>query len=230
MNRSLRAPRSQALVAAVAFLLGLLVVAQIRSQAGNNTLAGLTSQDLTFLVANINTRNDQLRSEIATLERQLATLELGGSRGASSVSEIQADLDRLRAWAGLDRIGGDGIEITVSGPIGAAAIEDLINELRNAGAEAIAVEGVRVVPGTVIGGLPGSLSVDDTALNDPFTIRAIGTPETLTGSLARAGGIMAQLAATDPDAAIDVAEADQMVLPATERSLAPTHGRPRLVP
>jgi uncharacterized protein YlxW (UPF0749 family) len=230
MSRSLRAPRSQALVAAVAFLLGLLVVAQIRSQAGNNTLAGLTSQDLTFLVANVSTRNDQLRSEIATLERQLATLELGGSRGASSVSEIQADLDRLRAWAGLDRIGGDGIEITVSGRIGASAIEDLINELRNAGAEAIAIEGVRVVPGTVIGGLPGALSVDDTALGDPFTIRAIGTPETLTGSLTRAGGIMAQLAATDPDAAMDVAEADRMVLPATERSLLPTHGRPRLVP
>lgn len=230
MSRSLRAPRSQALVAAVAFLLGLLVVAQIRSQAGNNTLAGLTSQDLTFLVANVSTRNDQLRSEIATLERQLATLELGGSRGASSVSEIQADLDRLRAWAGLDRIGGDGIEVTVSGRIGASAIEDLINELRNAGAEAIAVEGVRVVPGTVIGGLAGSLSVDDTALDDPFTIRAIGSPETLTGSLARAGGIMAQLAATDPDAAIDVAEADRMVLPATERSLLPNHGRPRLVP
>lgn len=230
MSRSLRAPKSQALVAAVAFLLGLLVVAQIRSQAGNNTLAGLTSQDLTFLVANVSSRNDQLRSEIATLERQLATLELGGSRGASSVSEIQADLDRIRAWAGLDRIGGDGIEITVSGRIGASAIEDLINELRNAGAEAIAVEGVRVVPGTVIGGLPGSLSVDDSALGDPFTIRAIGSPETLTGSLARAGGIMAQLAATDPDAAIDVAEADRMVLPATERSLLPNHGRPRLVP
>lgn len=227
MSRSLRAPRSQALVAAVAFLLGLLVVAQIRGQSGNDTLAGLTSQDLTFLVANLNTRNDQLRREIATLERQLAALELGGSRGASSVSEIQADLDRIRAWAGLDRIAGDGIEITISGPIGPRAIEDLVNELRNAGAEAIAIEEVRVVPGTVIGGLPGSLSVDDTALGDPLTIRSIGTPETLTGSLARAGGIIAQLAATDPDATIEVEPADAMTLPATTRNLVPTHGRPR---
>lgn len=227
MSRSLRAPRSQALVAAVAFLLGLLVVAQIRAQSGNGTLAGLTSQDLTFLVANLNTRNEQLRREIATLERQLAALELGGSRGASSVSEMQADLDRIRAWAGLDRIAGDGIEITISGPIGSRAIEDLVNELRNAGAEAIAIEDVRVVPGTVIGGLPGSISVDDTALDDPVTIRAIGTPETLTGSLARAGGIIAQLAATDPDATIDVRAADAMTLPATGRNLVPSHGRPR---
>lgn len=227
MSHSLRAPRSQVLVAAVAFLLGLLVVGQIRAQAGNKTLEGLSSQDLTFLVASLNTRNEELRREIATLDRQLATLEVGGSRGASSVNEIQADLDRIRAWSGLDRVGGDGIAITINGPIGPRAIEDLINELRNAGAEAIAIEDVRVVPGTVIGGLPGSISVDDTALGDPLTIRAIGPPETLMGSLTRAGGIVAQLAATDPDAVIDVEAADRMTLPATTRNLVPTHGRPR---
>ena len=105
-----------------------------------------------------------------------------------------------------------------------------MNELRNAGAEAIAIETVRVVPGTVIGGSPGSISVDDTPLGDPLTIQAIGSPETLTGSLARAGGIIAQLAATDPAASIDVQAAERMTLPATERTLAPTHGRPRLVP
>lgn len=228
MSASLGAPRSQALVAVVAFLLGILVVVQIRSQAGNNTLAAMSSQDLTFLVANLNTRNDQLRGEIATLQSQLAALESGGSLGASSVNEIQAEIDRLRGWAGLDPVGGRGIEITVRGPITASAVEDLVNELKNAGAEAIAIEDVRVVPGTVFGGGGGGggLSVDDTALGDPFTIRAIGTPDTLTGSLVRAGGIISQLAATDPDATIDVEEATEMVLPATTRNLVPSHGLP----
>jgi uncharacterized protein YlxW (UPF0749 family) len=229
VSASLGAPRSQALVAAVAFILGILVVVQIRSQAGNNTLAAMSSQDLTFLVANLNTRNDQLRGEIATLQSQLAALESGGSLGATSVNEIRAEIARIRAWAGLDPVGGRGIEITVSGPITASAVEDLVNELKNAGAEAIAVEDVRVVPGTVFGGGAGGggLSVDDTALGDPFTIQVIGTPDTLTGSLARAGGIIAQLAATDPDATIDVEEATEMVLPATTRNLVPSHGLPR---
>ncbi len=230
MSASLGAPRSQALVAAVAFVLGILVVVQIRSQAGNNTLAAMSSQDLTFLVANLNTRNDQLRGEIATLQSQLAALESGGSLGATSVNEIRAEIDKIRAWAGLDPVGGRGIEITVNGPITASAVENLVNELKNAGAEAIAIEDVRVVPGTVFGGgggAGGGLSVDDTALGDPFTIRAIGTPDTLTGSLARAGGIIAQLAATDPDATIDVEEATEIVLPATTRNLVPSHGQPR---
>jgi uncharacterized protein YlxW (UPF0749 family) len=228
MSRSLRAPRSQLLVASVAFILGLLVVVQIRSQAGGTSLANLTSQDLTFLVANLNTRNDQLRSEISTLQRQLEGLEDGGSRGASSVADIRSDLARIRAWAGLDPVQGDGITITVSGGVTGSAIEDLLNELRNAGAEAIAIEDVRVVARTVMGGDPGALSVDDTVLSDPFVIRAIGASDALTGSLTRVGGIIAQIAATTPEVTIDVAPTEDMVLPATTSDLMPSHGRPRL--
>lgn len=228
MTRSLAAPRSQVLVAAVAFVLGLLVVVQARSQAGTAGLGNLTSQDLTLLVANLNTRNDQLRAEIASLERQLDALEAGGSRGASSIDELERTLTRIRAWSGLDPVGGRGITVTVRGPIDGVTIEDLLNELRNAGAEALAIDDVRVVPGTVIGGGPGSVSVDDTALGDPFTVRAIGNPTSLTGSLTRAGGLIAQVAATHPDATIEVEESAALTLPATARDLVPDHGRLRL--
>ena len=228
MSSSLRAPRSQLLVASVACVLGLLVVVQIRAQAGGDRLASMSAQDLTFLVANLNTGNDDLRAEIAKLQRQLDQLELGGSRGATSVTDIRSDLDRIRAWSGLDPVEGDGIEITVTGPIAGPAIEDLINELRNAGAEAIAIGGVRIVAETVVGGVPGAASVDDTALSDPFTIQAIGTQESMTGSLTRAGGIIAQLGATYPDTTVDVAPMESMLLPATTRDLLPSHGHPRL--
>ena len=228
MSRSLRAPRSQLLVAVVAFMLGLLVVVQIRSQSGGDRLATLSAQDLTLLVGNLNADNDRLRGEISGLQRQLDSLELGGTRGATSVADIRADLNRIRAWSGLDPVAGDGITITVRGTIGAPDVEDVINELHNAGAEAIAIDDVRVVTGTVIGGVPGSISVDDTALGDPFTIRAIGAKESLTGSLTRAGGIVARIAATNPDAALDIQPTDRLTLPATTRDLLPSHGHPRL--
>ena len=228
MSGSLARPRSQALVASVAFLLGLLVVIQLRAQAGAGGLATLTAPELTLLVANLNTRNDQLRTDIATLQRQLEALEVGGSRGESSINESRATLSRIRVWAGLDPVLGDGIAITVRGEVSAAVLEDLLNELRNAGAEAIAIEEIRVVPGTVVGGSGRTTSVDDTLLADPFTIRAIGPPESLTGSLTRAGGILAQLAATNPEAVLEIEPTDDMILPATDRSLVPSHGRPGL--
>lgn len=228
MSRSLRAPRSQVLVAVVAFMLGLLVVVQIRAQAGGDRLATLSAQDLTLLVGNLNADNDRLRAEISGLQRQSESLELGGTRGATSVAAVRTDLERIRAWAGLDPVAGDGITVTIRGPIAAPDVEDVINELKNAGAEAIAIEDVRVVTGTVVGGERGSVSVDDTPLGDPFTMRVIGGQESLTGSLARAGGIIAQLAATDPDVSFDIVPTDRMTLPATARDLVPGHGQPRL--
>jgi uncharacterized protein YlxW (UPF0749 family) len=229
MTGSLAHRQSQVVVAIVLFALGFLVVVQLRAQAGGGGLAALTSQELTLLVANLNTRNDQLRSEIAAIERQLEDLELGGSRGASSISESQATLSRIRVWAGLDPVQGDGVAITVRGEVSAAVMEDLVNELRNAGAEAIAIGDVRVVPGTVVGGGVGEpVFVDDVRLEDPFTLRAIGGPESLTGSLTRAGGIMAQVAATHPDATLEIEPTDDMILPPTGRDLVPSHGRPGL--
>lgn len=222
-------PRSLLTIAAVTFVLGFLVVVQLRTQTGGSALQALSTQDLTTLVASLNSQNDRLRSEIGTLQNQLDELRANRATGATSVEQIASDLARIRAWAGLDAVSGRGVMITVGGKINAGAVGDLLNELHNAGAEAIAVEGVRVVARSTVSGPPGSLDVDGYILGDPFRIRAIGRPETLVGSLTRAGGIIAQLAATDPEATLDVAPVDEpMLLPASKRALVPDHGHPRL--
>jgi uncharacterized protein YlxW (UPF0749 family) len=224
----MRRRRNSFAVAAVAVILGLLVVLQIRSQNAANGLEALSAQELTILVANLNTRNDQLRTEIATLDGEARGLAAARSRGETSLGQLQLDLARVRSWAGLSSVVGPGVRITVNGSIAGSAIEDLLNELRNAGAEALAVDDVRVVSGDVVAGPPGELSVENTALTDPFEVAAIGNAETLIGTLTRSGGIIAQLAATYPDAQLTVTPVGNLHLPATTRSLAPVHGRPKL--
>jgi uncharacterized protein YlxW (UPF0749 family) len=224
----MRKPRNQLTIAAVALILGLLVVVQLRSQSTGTGLEALSAQELTVLVGNLNARNDQLREEIATTEKELADLQGAQSRGETSVDQLRIDLVRVRAWTGLDAVTGSGIRITIAGPIAGAGVEDLLNELHNAGAEALAVAGVRVVAGTVVSGAAGSLSVENTALDDPFEIAAVGNSPTLTGSLTRSGGIVAQLAATDPEARITVVPVEAILIPATDRDLLPAHGTPRL--
>lgn len=220
--------RSQLTISAVAVALGFLVVVQLRVQQSSPGLAALSAPELTVLVANLNTRNDQLRTEVARLEQELAALNGAQARGETSVDQIGRDLSRLRAWSGLEPVVGPGVTITIIGRIEGAGVEDLINELHNAGAEAIAVDEVRVVPGSVVAGPENGLSIENTALGNPFEIRAIGSPETLTGSLTRIGGVIAQLAATYPLAELTVTPVERLELPATERDLTPTNGRPRL--
>ena len=224
----MRKPRSQLTIAGVMLILGLLVVIQLRSQSLGSGLEALSAQELTQLVANLNTRNDQLRAEIATTEGELNDLQGAQARGESSVDQLRLDLGRVRTWAGLEAVSGSGIRVTVTGPINGAGVEDLLNELRNAGAEALAVEDVRVVAGSIVAGEPGALSVENTALADPFEITALGNSASLTGSLTRSGGIVAQLTATFPDAQITVVPVDVVAIPGTTRDLVPTHGTPRL--
>jgi uncharacterized protein YlxW (UPF0749 family) len=219
---------SQLTIAAVAFVLGLLVVLQLRSQASDSALGQLSAQDLTVLVANLNARNDQLRREGSTLERELNTLTSNQARGDASVDEITDDLERVRAYAGLEPVAGPGVTISVEGPIDGPGVEELINELRNAGAEAIAVGDVRMVPGEVVSGTAGAIAVGDTALSPGFELTAIGAPDKLTGSLTRSGGVIAQFAVTQPDIVVTVTPVDRVELPATNRTLIPAHGRPRL--
>jgi uncharacterized protein YlxW (UPF0749 family) len=179
-------------------------------------------------VANLNARNDQLRREVSLLEDELAALNQNRLRGDESIDELRADLRRVRAYAGLDPVGGPGVTISINGPIDGSGVEELINELRNAGAEAIGVGQIRIVTGVVVSGARGSASVAGLLLGRSFELSAIGAPDKLTGSLTRSGGVIAQLAATEPEVTVTVTPVDRIELPATARDLVPAHGQPRL--
>ena len=94
----------------------------------------------------------------------------------------------------------------------------------------MAIDGVRLVPGRRRRSAPpGAVTVDGVPRSsDPFELDAIGAPDKLTGSLTRSGGIIAQLAATQPDVIVEVTPVDRIGVPATDRDLVPSHGRPRL--
>jgi len=212
----------------VLVVLGFLVVVQLRSQAGGDRLNGLSVPELGELVANLTTRNDQLRDEIRALEAQRAAVEAAANRGDTSAGQIRADLERVLGWSGALGVVGPGVRVTVEGEMPGDAIEQLLNELRNAGAEALAVADTRVVPGVVVTGPAGDLVISGVALDDPVVILAVGQSQTLSGTLTRAGGPIAQLAAQYPEAVITVDAADRIELPETRRDLEPELGSPRL--
>jgi len=215
-------------VSLVLMVLGFLVVVQLRSQAADPGLAAMSAQDLTVLVANLTTRNNQLRTEIATLERQRDATAAAVERGDSSVGQIRSDLDRIRGWSGLLPVTGPGVRVVIEGSIPGDAVSQLLNELRNAGADGIAIGDIREVPGVVVTGPAGDLTVGGVSLRGPIELVAVGQPEALSGSLTRAGGPIAQLGARFPAVPINVLAEDRVTLPATDRDLTPVLARPRL--
>jgi uncharacterized protein YlxW (UPF0749 family) len=224
----MRRRSSQLAVGAVLLLLGFLVVVQARFQATDSALSGLSVQELGELVGNLTTRNNQLREEIRGLESQRSQVAAAVARGDTSAAQIRNDLNRILGWSGVLGVTGTGVTVNVDGPLPGDEVETLINELRNAGAEAVSIGEIRVVPGVVVSGAGGSLVVAGVPLADPLEIRAIGNAETLSGSLTRAGGPIAQLAASYPEVAIGVTAEQRVSVPPTDRDLAPRLGKPRL--
>lgn len=212
----------------VTLLLGFLVVVQLRSQSAEDGLGNLSVQDLTILVANLNTRNGQLATEIESLDQQRTALAAAVDRGGTTVDEVRNDLARIRAWSGVLPVTGSGVTVAVAGPVTPDAVMLLINELRNAGAEAISVNGVRIVTGVAISGEAGAIVVGGTPVAGPLDLAVIGQPETMVGSLTRIGGPVAQLGARFPDVLVTVTAETSIDLPATDRDLSPNLARPRL--
>jgi uncharacterized protein YlxW (UPF0749 family) len=113
----------------------------------------------------------------------------------------------------------------VNGSLDAIAVNDLINELRNAGAEALAVDDTRVTASSVVVQGAGALEMDGAEIGRAFTLTAIGDPDGLLAALERPGGIVTQLEQF-VQATIVVDQTSSVRVPATERDLAPEAAAP----
>ena len=215
----------QASLFVVAVLIGVLGVGQLNSQARPAEISSLSAQDLSTLIETLTTRNRALRTGLADIREQLREYQVSGPQSQSALQVSREDLRRITAFGGLAAVGGQGIVMDVDGDLDAIALNDLVNELRNAGAEAIAVDGVRITARSVAIQGPSSLQVDGVDVGRQFTLRAIGSPDGLLGAMQRPGGIISQLKLFI-SATIQIRQAASVVLPASIVSLLPTVGKP----
>jgi uncharacterized protein YlxW (UPF0749 family) len=102
-------------------------------------------------------------------------------------------LQDLRILAGVVPVTGPGVTLTVADPEGvldASDILDAIQELRDAGAEAISVDGERVIATTPVVDAAEGIAVGDTVLTSPIEFKAIGDSDTLAAGLSFPGGVV----------------------------------------
>ena len=99
-----------------------------------------------------------------------------------------------------------------------------MQELRDAGAEAIQVGDVRVVANTWFADTDQGISVSGTEVRPPYVIKAIGDANTLAGAMEIPGGVTATVrrAGGDTDVQIeDEVEVDALLTPTS-----PQYARP----
>lgn len=181
-------------VTAVALVLGLLAVTQFRSrEVFSRALTAESAASLTTLIAQISDRNSALRDETFALRLRVEGAQAETQSGQVALKELREQLQQLRVATAVTRVTGPGVEVRIEGPFDERAMNDLVNELRNAGAEAIAINGVRVTPRTWFGKAEGGVVVAERVVTTPYRVQAIGAAETIAVALTRTGGIIGQL-------------------------------------
>lgn len=210
---------------AVAALIGILLVGQLRSQARPIELSSLSAQELSALVETLSQTNVDLSDALAGLREQIRDYERAEAQGQSALQLTEENLSALSAFAGLAPVVGQGILIEMEGAFDETAVNDIVHELRNAGAEAIAIDDIRITASSVAILRDAAIQIDGVALGQRIEIEAMGSPEGLRSAIERPGGIKSLLAQS---AAVTLRVSDQsnLRLPGTQRDLTPTAAQP----
>jgi uncharacterized protein YlxW (UPF0749 family) len=210
---------------AVALVIGVLLVGQLRSQARPIELSSLSAQELSTLIETLSSLNVQLSDGLADLREQIRNYERAEVEGRSALEVSEEVLVQLTAFGGLRGVTGQGIVIDIEGSFDATAVNDLIYELRNAGAEAIAVDDIRITASSVAVLGTGAIEIDGVPIGQQFSISSVGSPDGLRAAIERPGGILTLLQQSI-DAVFRVETVTNLQVPGTRRDLAPQVARP----
>ncbi len=125
-------------------LLGVAIVTQVRQNESGDSLETARPADLLVLLDSLQQREAALNTEVADLQRTLASLQASGSSDQAAIENAQARLAALSILIGTVSATGPGVTLTIEDTAagrGAETMLDVINELRAAGAEAMEIRG-----------------------------------------------------------------------------------------
>lgn len=221
-----RATRGNVLGALLALLLGVGIAAQVQltNQRG---LDELSQTDLVRVLDDISLRSSRLDQQVRELEATRDRLENGTGTAGEALDQAQRRVDTLGILAGTLAAKGPGITMRVSDPTNALngpIVLDIVQELRDAGAESIDVGGVRVVASSFVSDRNGSIFVDGKQVSRPLLIKAIGDSKTLSSAMTIPGGIVESVRQKGAEAS--VSESGDIEITSLHQPTPMTHAKP----
>ena len=194
-------------ISIVVLILVFAVTWQIKGVRKTNAVQGQISNRIETLQQDYKTeleKNEKLLQQIIELQNDLTKYREQVAQSGGAAKILKEELTRAETYAGLTDVTGNGIIVTmkdggnqgVDGTIyndGYGIVHDtylltIVNELRAAGAEALSINGERILATSEIRCVGPTVSVNNTKQAAPFEIRAIGNPDTLESALRMPGG------------------------------------------
>ena len=197
LRRSLapRATRGQIVTGVLCAVVGFALVVQVQANRSDG-LSSLRQDELVRILDDVTRRTSDLQDQILTLRARRAELVTGSDteRAAREAAAERAEVQGI--LAGRLPAEGPGIGLTIREPadrIPAAVLYNVLEELRNAGAEVIQVGDLRLTASSFFIDTPDGVEVDGSLLESPYRWLAIGDPDTISLALSIPGGALAKV-------------------------------------
>ncbi|HQY33954.1 DUF881 domain-containing protein [Actinotalea sp.] len=232
LGRSLapRATRAQLLAGLLTALLGFAIVVQVQ-QNRSSDLSGLRQDELVRILDEVTQRTEELDQQAADLRAQRTELMTGSDTERAAREAAAARAEEQGILAGRVPAEGTGVELVVREPderIPAFVLLNILEELRNAGAEAIQIGDLRITASSYIADTADGVEIDGTELTAPYRWLAIGDPDTITPALEMPGGALA--AVRNATGTADLSPSELVEVTAVREIDAPRFATPVPVP
>ncbi len=208
--------------------LTLGIAVQIKTVTNSTTTVGktLVENELRDSVLRWKQKYENAYASLESKEEELDSLrEKAGSRD-ENYSEQNTKLQRYNMLLGNTQLIGKGITITLkdgdSTTIKGAATNyivhdgdllEVVNALKNCGAEAISINDQRIVSTTAISCVGNVITINGEKVGVPYVIKAIGLPSKLYGSITMPGGYISLLEKDGVQVDIEQVEKESIIIP-----------------
>ena len=170
------------------------IVVQIRTVQSNISISNpdYANNDLRDEVLKTKERYDNAFAQLEKVNKELEAYRSKATENDSSAAEKEEQLKKDNAVLGLNEVTGSGVTITLRDNQNASVssmksgddisnylvheidLLKIVNELKNAGAIAISINGQRIIPTTSINCAGNITRVNGEIVGTPFVIKAIG--------------------------------------------------------
>jgi uncharacterized protein YlxW (UPF0749 family) len=164
-----------------------------------------------------------LRAQQIKLSGEVRSLQSSGLSNSSSGATLQQKLDDLELQTGVVAASGPGLKAVIDdakdtskeGRLLDVDLQQLVNGLWTAGAEAISVNGHRLTSLTAIRSAGSAITVDYTSLTPPYTVLAIGETATMPARFSQSsGGQWVQYLVSNFGVRLAITTEDSLLVPA----------------
>ena len=193
------------MIALALFIFSFVIAAQLNTVGNTNIISeGMREADLLRELQNVKEEYEILKEQYDESQEIVEEYKTSSSSNDALIAAMKSDLEKANVLAGLADVRGEGVVVTLKDStstemsVEAGLVHDtdltaIVTELKAAGAEAISINGQRVIATTAIRCVGPTIQVNSVKVASPFYIKAIGNSKYLESALNIKNGVVDSL-------------------------------------